>query len=80
MHISIYKDHASLITNLDRMTKHYACAECQARFTIACRLWWHAEVCTRGATKVVCRGEQIHIPETAYENRFTERGPMLERR
>ena len=30
MNIGIYEDHAFLITNLDRVKKHYACAECQA--------------------------------------------------
>ena len=33
MNIGIYEEHAFLITNLDKVTKNYACAECQARFT-----------------------------------------------
>ena len=52
------------------MTKYYACAECQARFTKACHLRRHAEVCTRGVSKVVCLGERIQPPETAYEKAF----------
>lgn len=60
--------------NLDNVTKNYACAECQARFTQACNLRWHAEVCTRGETEVVCRGERIQPSETAYENAFYGQG------
>ena len=52
------------------MTKYYACAECQARFTKACHLRRHAEVCTRGVSKVVCLGERIQPPETDYEKAF----------
>ena len=33
MNIGIYEDHAFLIPNLDKVSKHYACAECQAGFT-----------------------------------------------
>ena len=33
MNIGIYKEHAFLITNLDKVTNNYSCAECQARFT-----------------------------------------------
>ena len=31
MDIGIYEEHTLLITKLDKVTKHYACAECQAR-------------------------------------------------
>ena len=57
MEIGIYEEHDLLITKLDKVTKHYACAEFQARFTKACHLLRPAEVCTRGVSKVVCRGE-----------------------
>ena len=57
MDIGIYEEHDLLITKLDKVTKHYACAEFQARFTKACHLLRPAEVCTRGVSKVVCRGE-----------------------
>ena len=33
-----------------------------------------AVVCTRGATKVVCRGEKIWSPETAFEKAFYGKG------
>ena len=36
MDIGIYEEHALLITKLDEVTKHYACAECQAKLTKAC--------------------------------------------
>ena len=70
MDIGIYEEHALLITKPDKVTKHYVCAECQARFTKACHLLRHAEVCTRGVSKVVCRRERIQPPETAYEKAF----------
>ena len=40
------------------------------RFTKACNLRWYTEACTRRAIKVVCRGEQIQIPEMADEKSF----------
>ena len=36
MNIGIYEDHAFLITNLDKVSNHNACAECQAGFSKAC--------------------------------------------
>ena len=68
--IGIYEEHALLITKPDKVTKHYACAECQARFTKACHLQRHAEACTRRVSMVVCRGEGIQPLETAYEKAF----------
>ena len=70
MDIGIYEEHALLITKPDKVTKHYVCAECQARFTKACHLLRHAEVCKRGVSKVVCRREGIQPPKTAYEKAF----------
>ena len=70
MDISIYEEHALLITKLDKVTKHYEFAECQARLTKVCHLRRHADVCTSGVTKVACRGEQIQPPETAFERAF----------
>ena len=63
MNIGIYEEHAFLITNLDKVTRNYAFAECQARFTQACNL-------RRGETEVVCRGERIQPPENAYDKAF----------
>ena len=70
MDIGIYEEHALLITKPDKVTKHYACAECQARFTKASHLQRHAEACTRRVSMVVCRGEGIQPLETAYEKAF----------
>lgn len=47
MNIGIYQKHAFLITNLDKVTNNYSCAECQARFTQAC----NCSVIQRRATK-----------------------------
>ena len=70
MDIGIYEEHALLITKLDKVTKNYACAECQVKLTKACHFRWHAEVCTSGVTLVACQGERIQPPETAYERAF----------
>ena len=51
MNIGIYKEHAFLITKLDKVTHNFSCAECQARFTQVCHLRRHAETCTRGVTR-----------------------------
>ena len=58
MNIGLYKEHAFLITNLDKVTHNFSCAEFQARFTQVCNLQRHAETCTRGVTKVKCPGEE----------------------
>ena len=79
MNIGIYEEHAFLITNLDKVTRNYAFAECQARFTQACNLRRHAEVCTRGETEVVCRGERIQPPENAYDKAFYAQEAYAER-
>ena len=74
MNIGIYKKRAFLITNLNKVTNIYSCAECQARFTQVCHLRRHAETCTRGVTKVKCLGEKIKLPETAFEKAFYPSG------
>ena len=68
MNISIYE-----------VTKHYAYAKCQPTFTKEFDLRRHADVCTRGVTKVVRRGERIQPPETAMKKRFIATGRMRER-
>lgn len=75
MNIGIYENHAFLIRNLDKVSKHYACAECQARFTKAWNLRQHAEVLFE-------RGNQGGMPRSArmlMKKRFMRRGLMLER-
>lgn len=57
MNIGIYEDHAFPITNLDRVKKHYACADLHK--LVVCG---HAGVFTRRETKVECRGEKIWSP------------------
>lgn len=74
MNIGIYEDHSILITNLDRVKKHYACAECQARFTQtgslrACRGFYK-----RGNQSRVPWRKKIWSPETAYEKAFYGKG------
>ena len=68
MNISIYE-----------VTKHYAYAECQATFTKEFDFRRHADVSTRGVTKVVCRGERIQPPKTAMKKRFIATRRMRER-
>ena len=79
MDIGIYEEHALLITKPDKVTKHYVCAECQARFTKACHLLRHAEVCTRGVSRVVCRRERIQPPELLTKKHSTATGSMREK-
>ena len=74
MNIGIYKEHAFLVTNLDKVTHNFSCAECQARFIQVCHLRRRAETCTRGVTKVKCPGEEIKPPETAFEKAFYPSG------
>jgi len=52
MTIGIFKEHAFLITNLEKATNNYACAVCDARFTKLCNLLRHAETCSNGQTKI----------------------------
>ena len=78
MNIGVYQDHAFLITNLQKVTNRYACAEYQARFTQVGSLRRRAAVCTREATKVVCRGEKIWSPETAFGKAFYGMGAYPE--
>lgn len=67
MNIGIYEEHAFLITNLGKVSNHHTCAECEASFTKTYNLRKHADVCTRGVTKLVCRGDRVYLPETAHE-------------
>lgn len=56
LNVGINQDHAFWITNLDKITKHHACAECQVSFTQACPLQQHAEEGhKRGNQRVVSR-------------------------
>ena len=55
----IHKEHAFLITDLEKATKTLACAHCGARFTRLCNLLHHAARCTNRQTKIVCPGEKI---------------------
>ena len=44
MTIGILKEHAFLMTDLEKATNTYACAHCDARFTKSCHLSRHARV------------------------------------
>lgn len=67
MNIGTYKQHVFLITNLDKVTKNYAWAKCQARFTTTCNLRWHAEVwCVK-------ESKSSHL-KLLMKKRFMERG------
>ena len=74
MTTGIFKEHAFLITDLEKATNTYACAHCDARFTKSCHLLRHAESCTNGQTKIKCPGERIFAPQSLFERAFYPKG------
>ena len=74
MTIGIYGSHAFLITDINKVTNNYTCGECLARFTRAASLLRHAKTCTRGRPSLVCPGERILAPESAFEKAFYPSG------
>ena len=74
MTIGIYGSHAFLITDINKVTNNYTCGECLARFTRADNLSRHAKTCSRGRPSLVCPGERILAPESAFEKAFYPSG------
>jgi len=72
--IGIFKEHAFLITDLEKATNTYACAYCDARFTKSCNLLRHAATCSKGQTKINCPGERIFAPQSLFERAFYLKG------
>ena len=74
MNIGIYENHAFLILDINKVTNNYTCGECMARFTRADNLKRHASRCTSGQTEINCPGNQILVPESAFEKAFYPEG------
>ena len=70
MAMGIYEAHASLITDINKVTNNYTCGECLARFTRASDLTRHIKTCTRGRNNIACPGNRILAPESAFEKVF----------
>ena len=70
MTVGIYDAHAFLITDINKVANKYTCGECLARFTRAADLTRHSKTCTRGRTNIVCPGNRILAPESAFEKEF----------
>ena len=70
MTIGWYGDHAFLIKDSKKVANVYACAHCNQQFTQACNLQRHADRCTSGKTKVICPGEVVERPQSAYAKAF----------
>ena len=74
MTIRLYEGHAVLITDINKVTNNYTCAECMARFTRTDNLNRHIKTCTRGRTNISCPGNRILAPESAFEKAFYPEG------
>ena len=74
MTIGLYEEHASLITDINKVTNNYTCGECMARFTRASDLTRRATRCTRVRTNISCPGNRILAPESAFEKTFYPEG------
>ena len=70
MTIGIYDQHAFLIKDISKLASVYTCGHCQQRFAQAFNLHRHANACTKGDTIIVCPGEQVLSPQSAYEKAF----------
>ena len=72
--MGLYNEYAFLIRDLKQVTADYACRDCQARFTRANDLVWHARSCSGGQTKIHCPNTRIRVPASAYERAFYPNG------
>ena len=70
MTIGVYEGHAFLIRDIQKLAKKFVCGDCNARFTQSNSLHRHADRCTQGETKVVCKGEKVEAPPSAFEKAF----------
>jgi len=68
--IGICEGHAFVIKDIAKLAKTYECGHCQQRFTKVCNLQRHDQTCSQGKTVIVCPGEKVEKPQTAYEKAF----------
>ena len=70
MTIGVHRGHAFLIKNITKLAKTYECKDCHQRFTRSDSLKDHAKTCSKGRTVIMCPGEKVESPQTAYEKAF----------
>lgn len=75
MNIGIYQKHGFLITNLDKVTNNYSCAECQARFTQACNCSVIQRRATKGRRKGSAGGKKTR-QNRRFKKTFIRRGRL----
>ena len=80
MDIGIYEEHALLITKLDKVTKYYACAECQARFTKNAICGGMQRFLREECLRWRVEETESSRPKLLTKNRSTATGLMRERR
>ena len=68
--IGVYKGHAFVIKHITKLAKVHACVHCNQRFTRTNDLHRHAQTCSQGKTVIVCPGERVESPQTAFEKAF----------
>ena len=68
--IGIYEGHAFVIKDIAKLPRTYECGHCRARFTKVCNLQRHFQTCSAGKTVIVCPGERVEAPQTAFEKAF----------
>ena len=73
--IGHYMDHAFLIKDITKLAKTYECRDCQQRFTRTDNLKRHSQTCSQGETKIICPGQKVEKPSTAYERAFFPTSP-----
>lgn len=69
----VYRGPAFLIKDLEKVTKLFECAHCNARFTKSCDLSRQAERCTDGPAKIICPWNKVWAPKYFYERAFHPR-------
>jgi len=70
MTIGVHRGHAFLIKDITKLAKTYECKDCQQRFTRSDNLQHHTKTCSKGRTVIICPGEKVESPQTAYEKAF----------
>lgn len=68
MTIGVYNNHA--FKDIKKLAHVYACGACNQQFTKVCNLQRHATTCSQGETVVVCLGNKVTKPQSAYEKTF----------
>ena len=68
--IRVFQEHAFLIKNIAKLVKIYECKDGHHRFTRTNNLKRHSQTCSKGKTVIICPGERVEKPQTAYEKVF----------